>query len=57
MEMARKLSCWLRRHVWTTRVEKGESYKICSACGKTPRGGMKDVDARAHDRYEKMWDG
>ena len=55
--MAKKLSCWVGRHALTTQVEQGESYKVCSACGKTPRGGMKDVDARTHDRYEKMWDG
>jgi hypothetical protein len=30
-----KLACWLGRHEWTTRVEEGVSYKVCSACGKT----------------------
>ena len=35
--MAKGLSCWLGRHVWTTHVEHGESYRECSACGKQPR--------------------
>jgi hypothetical protein len=34
--MAKKLACRLGRHEWTTRVEEGESYKVCAACGKTP---------------------
>ena len=41
--------------MWTTRVDKGESYKVCSECGKTPRRGMKDGDPRAHDRSDNMW--
>ena len=32
--VAKKLSCWIGRHAWTTRVEQGESYKVCSVCGK-----------------------
>jgi len=24
-------------HDWTARVEGGESYKVCAACGKTTR--------------------
>ena len=35
--MAKKLACRLGRHDWTTHVEEGESYKVCAACGKTPR--------------------
>jgi len=35
--MKKKLSCWLGRHEWTTRIEQGQSYKICSICGKMPR--------------------
>jgi hypothetical protein len=30
----KKLSCWLGRHAWETRVEQGESYRRCSTCGK-----------------------
>jgi hypothetical protein len=33
----KRLAWWLGRHDWTTRVEGGESYKVCTACGKTPR--------------------
>ena len=32
--VAKKLSCRIGRHAWTTRVEQGESYKVCSVCGK-----------------------
>ena len=35
--MAKKLACRLGRHDWTTHVEEGESYKVCAACGKSPR--------------------
>jgi hypothetical protein len=35
------LSCRLGRHAWTVRVNQGESYKVCAACGKTPRRGGK----------------
>lgn len=35
----KKLACWLGRHEWTTRVEEGESWPVCAACGKTPRHG------------------
>jgi hypothetical protein len=34
--VAKKLACRLGRHEWTTRVEAGENYKVCAACGKTP---------------------
>jgi hypothetical protein len=30
----KKLACRLGRHEWTSRVEGGESYKVCAACGK-----------------------
>ena len=35
--MAKKLACTLGRHEWTTRVEGGEEYEVCVACGKTTR--------------------
>ena len=35
--MAKKLACRLGRHEWTTRVERGECYKVCAACGKSRR--------------------
>jgi hypothetical protein len=34
----KKLACRLGRHEWTTRVERGESYKVCSSCGKFAAG-------------------
>jgi hypothetical protein len=33
----KKLSCMLGRHVWTTVVEGGESYRTCAVCGRMPR--------------------
>jgi hypothetical protein len=34
----KRLACWVGRHNWTTHVEHGESYRVCSACGKIPKG-------------------
>jgi hypothetical protein len=34
--MTKNLACRLGRHDWTTRVESGDRYKVCAACGKTP---------------------
>jgi len=36
----KKLACRLGRHEWTTRVEGGESYKVCASCGKLPPGSL-----------------
>ena len=47
--MAKMLSCWVGRHSWTTRVEQGESYEVCSNCGKTPRSVKKDVTPPERD--------
>ena len=46
--MAKKLMCWLGRHSWMTRVEGGESYKVCSECGKMPRRGVADTRQQHH---------
>jgi hypothetical protein len=36
----KRLSCWIGRHSWTTRIEKGEEFSVCSVCGKqSGRGG------------------
>jgi hypothetical protein len=35
----KKLSCRLGRHTWTKVVEQGESYKLCTACGKSTSPG------------------
>ncbi len=29
-----RLLCWVGRHSWTIQVAEGESYKVCSECGK-----------------------
>jgi len=42
----KRLGCTVGLHAWTTRVEHGESYKVCSACGKTPRA--RPYSAAAH---------
>jgi hypothetical protein len=36
--VAKKLACRLGRHEWTTRVEGGETFIVCAACGKSPQG-------------------
>ncbi len=32
------LACWLGRHRWQTRIEQGEEFSVCAACGK--EGGV-----------------
>ena len=49
--MTKKLSCWLGRHTWANHVEEGESYKVCSACGTTPRGPMGDIQGPPHTYF------
>jgi hypothetical protein len=39
--MLKTLACRIGRHDWTTRIEQGESYKVCTACGKTATGSGK----------------
>ena len=34
--MAKSLACMLGRHNWTSSTEHGESYTVCSRCGKEP---------------------
>jgi hypothetical protein len=44
-----RLACWVGRHRWTTRIDHGEGYRICEACGTTPRsrafvrGGAQEI--------------
>jgi hypothetical protein len=33
----RPLGCLIGRHEWTSRVEQGERYKVCTRCGAEPR--------------------
>ena len=32
--MAMKLACRFGRHTWSSKVEQGETYTVCTACGK-----------------------
>src|SRR5215210_2595659 len=43
----KRLACTVGVHAWTRRVERGESYKVCSACGHTPRAGPHSAAAHA----------
>jgi hypothetical protein len=37
----KRLACMFGRHKWETHIEQGESYKVCSVCGKPPQKGGK----------------
>ena len=50
---ARTLSCWLGRHSWTSRADHGESYEICSVCGKLRQGVVQDSFAVTDDIYRR----
>ena len=45
-EVAKRASCLVGRHSWTTRAVQGESVKVCSACGKTGRDNKGDPELR-----------
>jgi len=47
--VAMRISCWFGRHVLTTRVEQGESYTVCSKCGKTPRSPERQIEHHGSD--------
>ena len=40
--MAKPLACRVGRHKWSTKVEQGETYIVCTACGKE----------RSNDRWD-----
>ena len=48
------LACWIGRHEWTSRVERGERYKVCARCGKEPRGAR---GAPGHGRQDSAYFG
>ena len=50
--MPKKLACRLGRHAWTTRVEGGESSKVCAACGKTQRKRSGSVSEEQWQHWE-----
>ena len=33
----KRIACIFGRHRWTIQVENGESYDVCSRCGKLPQ--------------------
>ena len=45
----KSLACIFGRHRWTTRIEHGEEYNTCEACGTTPprrallQGGEQEI--------------
>ena len=52
--LAKRFSCRLGRHSWTTRVDHGEGYEVCSACGKTRRGVGDDPSSAADDLARRV---
>jgi hypothetical protein len=38
-EAVMRLACLLGRHSWTTRVDHGEQFTVCSICGQEKKGG------------------
>ena len=56
--VAKTSSCWVGRHAWTTRVAQGESYTVCSKCGKTKTPpGVKKAMRRPSADYGGPADG
>jgi hypothetical protein len=49
----KKLACFVGRHRWATVVAEGESYRRCSVCGRTPRGGGKSPMSQGDLDYMK----
>ena len=43
------LACWRGKHSWTTQIEHGEQFTVCSACGKQRIGHVQD-DKRGEAR-------
>jgi hypothetical protein len=46
----KRLSCWLGRHAWTTRIERGEEFDVCSVCGKEKGGSSGGPRERQRER-------
>jgi hypothetical protein len=47
----KSLACWLGKHSWTTRIEHGEEFAVCAACGKERGGGFGGEGQR-----EREWE-
>jgi len=53
----KRLSCWVGRHSWTTRIEKGEEFSVCSVCGKQRGGGSGGFGGTQREReWERSHD-
>lgn len=59
----KRLVCIFRGHRWTIRVEDGDSYDVCSRCGKLPQsrapgaegfGGSTQTSATATSRRSEV---
>ena len=35
-----RLACRFGRHTWSSKVEQGETYTVCTACGKDRRNSL-----------------
>jgi len=53
--VTKKLSCWVGRHTWTTRVEKGEAHRVCSKCGGTPRRGTTEPETHGSQQVSEHY--
>ena len=40
--MPKPLACRVGSHTWSSKVEQGETYTVCIACGKERRGRWGD---------------
>ena len=49
----KRLACIVGRHNWATVTGQGQSYRVCSECGKIPKlsglDGFSADDRRAKD--------
>ena len=45
----KRLTCWLGHHTWTSHVESGERFVVCSACGKTLADPGGDIEMPRHE--------
>jgi hypothetical protein len=49
----KRLACLLGKHSWTTLVEHGEEFSVCSVCGKERPGGS---GGGGNAMREHVWD-
>jgi hypothetical protein len=51
------VACWFGKHSWTTRIDHGEEFSVCSACGKERRGGGGDGGRQREHNWEMIGPG